>query len=271
MKLGKVNRLKVSRQTDFGIYLTDGNEEVLLPNKYVPENLTEFLEVFLYTDSEDRLIATTLMPKLQLHECALLTIKEVTKFGVFADWGLEKDLLIPFREQTGRLQEGKKHIIYLLMDEKTDRLIGSAKIEQFLKNSPSFKEGDPVNLLIGRKTDLGFEAVINNSNLGLIFHNEIFQPLKTGDRVPGHVKKIRSDGKIDLTLQKPGYSQIQSVEQVILDALNKNHGTLMLTDKSPPKEITAQLNISKNNFKKAVGALYKKKLIILKEDCICKV
>lgn len=268
MKLGEVNRLKVARERDFGLYLTDGEEDVLLPQKYVPETVTEFIEVFLYTDSEDRIIATTLTPKLQLHECALLTIKDITKYGAFADWGLEKDLLIPFREQMGKMQKDEEHIIYLFLDERTDRLVGSAKLEKFLNKKPSFEEGESVDLLIGRKTDLGFEVVIDNTNLGLIFHNEIFQPLKMGDRIPGYVKRIRPDGKIDLTLQKLGYSQIKTVEDVILEALEKNQGMLMLTDKSSPEEIAAQLRISKKNFKKGVGALYKQKRILLKEDCI---
>lgn len=269
MKLGQVNRLQVAREKDFGIFLTDGLEEVLLPKKYIPKTVNEFIEVFLYTDSEDRLIATTLIPKLQLHECAQLTIKDITKYGAFADWGLEKDLLIPFREQIGRMQKGEQHIIYLFLDKRTDRLVGSAKIKKFLNHKHSFEVGQSVNLLIGRKTDLAFEAVINNSNLGLIFHSEIFQPLKTGELIPGYVKGVRPDGKIDLTLQKIGYSQIKTVEQVILEALKKNQGTLKLTDSSSPEEIAAQLKTSKSSFKKAVGSLYKQKLILLKEDCIC--
>jgi hypothetical protein len=268
MILGKINRLQFSHETEFGIYLTDGDDEVLLPNKCVPDTFDEFLDVFLYTDSEDRLIATTRDPKIHLNECAYLTIKDTTSFGAFADWGLEKDLLIPNGEQFSKMEKGEKHVVYLYLDEKTDRLAASAKLNKFLREKPSYRNGEAVDLLIGRKTELGHEAVINNCNLGLIFTDEIFQPIKTGDRVTGYIKQVREDGKIDLSLVKLGYGKIEGMEKTVLDALKKNHGKLMLTDKSSPEEIKKQLKMSKSNFKKTIGALYKKRLISLNENSI---
>lgn len=268
MILGKINSLQFSHETDFGIYLTDGEDEVLLPNKCVPDTFSESLDVFLYTDSEDRLIATTRTPKIQLNECAYLTIKDTTNFGAFADWGLEKDLLIPNSEQFSKMEQGEKHVVYLFLDERTNRLAASAKLNKFLKKDPSYLDGEAVDLLIGRKTELGFESVINNSNLGLIFTDEIFQPLKTGDEITGYIKQVREDGKIDLSIVKPGYGKIKGMENTLIETLKKNDGKLMLTDKSSPEEIKKQLKMSKNNFKKTIGALYKKRLISLNENNI---
>jgi len=272
IQLGIFSTLTAIRQKKQGVYLVDDDgDEVLLPNKYIPEDLKpgDKLSVFVYTDSEDRLVATTVRPKILLHEFACLRVNQVTPFGAFLDWGLEKDLFVPFKEQRVKMKEGQSHIIYLYNDEESDRLVGSARINRFLeKENISVREGEEVDLLIGKATPLGMNVIINNLYAGLIFKNEIFQNLDMGDRIKGYVKKIRPDNKIDVSLQKQGYGNIEPSADRILDYLKVNNGRLGLTDKSPAPEIMAICQMSKKSFKKAIGALYKKKLIRLEKDGI---
>jgi uncharacterized protein len=269
--LGKINSLRVLRNATCGMFLgDDGDEEVLLPNKYVPKDLDidQSIDVFLYTDSEDRIVATTLTPKLFLHQFAVLEVKDVTKIGAFLDWGLDKDLLLPLSEQKGRFQKGDKVTVCLCIDEETDRLFASAKINECIDRELTVREGEEVDLLIDRESNLGWQVVINNRHIGLIFSNKIFKPLRKGDRVKGFIENIREDGKIDVSLQKQGYSQVEDSQALLLKKLQENNGILYLTDKSDAKLISQQLGMSKNVFKKSVGALYKQRKIKIESDCI---
>ncbi|MES2198763.1 MAG: S1-like domain-containing RNA-binding protein [Chlamydiota bacterium] len=270
--LGKVNSLYFFKKTIFGVFLRDhdSDQEVLLPNKYVPKDLDlgDSIDVFLYTDSEDRIVATTLIPKISLHEIAVLEVKDVTGFGSFLDWGLEKDLFFPFAEQDGRVQKGDKVTVCLCLDERTDRLFASAKIKEFRDREITVKEGDEVDLLIGGESDLGYQVVINNLHIGLIFFDKVFRPLSKGEKIKGFIEKIREDGKIDVSLQKKGYIQVVDSQELLLKKLKENNGVLYLTDKSDPEEIVRELMMSKKVFKKCLGALYKQRKIKIEEDRI---
>lgn len=270
--LGKVNSLYVFKKTIFGMFLKkdDNDQEVLLPNKYVPKdlNIGDSIDVFLYTDSEDRIVATTLIPKISLHQIAVLEVKDVTKFGSFLDWGLEKDLFLPFSEQDGKVQKGDQVTVCLCLDERTDRLFASAKIKKFDNREITVKEGDEVDLLIGEKSKLGYQAVINNSYIGLIFFDKIFRPLRKGDKTKGFIEKVREDGKIDVSLQKKGYIQVVDSQDLLLKKLQENKGVLYLTDKTDPKIISQELFMSKKVFKQCVGALYKQRKIKIEADRI---
>ncbi len=273
MELGKINKLTIVRPTEYGYFLEDeeGNE-VLLPNAYVTDDLKmqDTIEVFIYNDSEDRITATTLTPYVQLEEFAYLEVKEVNNYGAFMDWGLPKDLLVPFSEQKKKMEKGEWHLIFMLKDEMTDRLIGSAKINNYLYfDDIDLKAGDEVDLLLYEKTDLGMNAIVNNMYKGLIFRSDIHKSIKPGEIVKGYVKKVRDDGKIDLSLDPIGFRQsIDKNTSILLDALKANNDFLNLTDKSSPDEINRVLGLSKKAFKRAVGNLYKQKKITLSEKGI---
>jgi len=249
------------------MYLKDEqDDEVLLPNKYMPKGIEtgQELSVFVYTDSEDRMIATTITPKITLHHFAYLEVVDVTQYGAFLDWGLEKHLFVPFREQKQTMNVGEWHIVYLYEDESSDRLVASAKWHKFIqKEILTVEEGEEVNLLIAHPTDLGRNVIINNIHAGLIFKNEIHKDLKMGDRLKGYVKQIREDNKIDIRLEQKGYAKVEPNAQRIMDAIKNGNGFLPLTDKSDPDIIRQQLGMSKKTFKKAVGALYRQRLITL--------
>lgn len=272
MKIGKDNILSVARQMPQGMYLVDEfGTEVLLPNAYVVEGMRidDKLEVFVYTDSEDRLIATTLDPKIQLHEFAYLKVKQVNDFGAFLDWGLNKDLLVPYSNQARPMEEGKSYIVYLILDPKTERLVGTTRFIKLFKNEEhNLKLDDQVDVLFYDLTDLGANVIINNKYRGLIYKNEIFQSFNIGDCAKAWVKNIRPDNKIDLSLNKPGYSHVLNDAERILEKLNASGGFIGLSDKSKPEDIINRLEMSKKTFKKAIGALYKEKKIILEEDGI---
>jgi uncharacterized protein len=272
INIGKYNLLRVVKKVDFGVYLdgkTDG--EILMPERYVPEGtlIDDVLNVFIYLDSEDRLIATTEKPYAQVGEVAMLRVKSVDRFGAFLDWGLMKDLLVPFREQKADMIEGRSYLVYVYLDEKTNRIAASAKLSKFLnKTVPEYKEGDEVDLIIESENDLGFNAIINNLHWGMLYENEVFEQLDKGQRLKGYIKKVRSDNKIDLTLYKPGYEKIDTIAQGILDMLKQQGGSIKVTDKSEAETIYQLFGISKKTFKKAIGALYKKHLIILEPNQI---
>jgi uncharacterized protein len=272
IRLGIQNKLKVNRFAPPGAYLVDEEEnEVLLPNKYVPREAEEgdMIEVFVYKDSEDRIVATTLTPYVQLNGFAYLQVKEVNNIGAFIDWGLEKDLLIPFRQQKQNMRAGKSFLIYLYLDEMTDRLVATAKVEKhFEKETIDLKEMERVDLLIAEQTDLGFNVVVNNRYRGLVYENEIHRGLRPGDQIKGYVKKIRSDKKIDISLQRTGLENLESGAEKILAKLQDKDGFIALHDKSSPEEIKTLLNMSKKGFKRSVGILYKKKLISIEADGI---
>lgn len=271
MQIGQYNTLRIDRMTGPGAFLTDGDKEVLLPTKWIPEKAKEGdnIEVFVYRDSEDRLISTTLKPHLKVGEFGYLKVKEVSKVGAFLDWGIEKDVLVPFREQNGILQAGTWILVFLYLDEKSDRVVASNKVSKFLdKDISVLEEGQEVDLLIAEPTDLGLNVVINNRFKGLLYENEVFKDLMEGDKTKGYIKTIRDDDKIDVSLQKKGLEQLEEGAAQILNELRENKGFLPLHDKSDPLDIQLQLQMSKKNFKRSVGILYKKKLIKLEKNGI---
>ena len=271
-EIGKINHLEVVKELDFGIYLDGGDlGEILMPKRYVPEGTMpgDHLDAFIYLDSEDRLVATTEKPLAMVEEFALLEVVSVTPVGAFLNWGLPKDLFVPFREQRQPMEEGKKYLIYVYLDTNSKRIAASSKIEQYLDNIPvDYDLDEEVDLIIVNETDLGYNAIIDNSHFGILYKNEVFQPLNPGDRVQGYIKKIRTDGKIDLRLDKVGYEKITSFVDRIIAELQKNNGFMPITDKSSPEDIYKTFKISKKNFKAAIGALYKKRFISLEDNGI---
>lgn len=235
-EIGKVNHLYVVKEVDFGIYLDGGDlGEILMPKRYVPEGTQpeDTIEAFIYLDSEDRLVATTEKPLAMVEEFALLEVVSITPVGAFLNWGLPKDLFVPFREQRQPMEEGKKYLVYVYVDTNSKRIAASSKIENYLDNIPiDYDIDEEVDLIVVNQTDLGYNAIIDNSHLGVIFKNEVFQPLSPGDKIQGFIKKIRTDGKIDLCLQKAGYEKISEFADKIVAELQKREGFLALTDKS---------------------------------------
>ena len=273
IKIGKHATLEIIKEVEFGLYLDGGPYgEILLPIRYVPKKyeLGQDLRVFIYTDSEDRIIATTLEPLAQADQFACLQVKAVMEYGAFLDWGLPKDLFVPYREQVQAMRVGAHYVVRVYVDEKTDRMIASARLNRFVKTiAEGLEEGQKVNLLIAEKTDVGYKAIINDAYWGVLYHNEIFDKLKIGERREGFVKKIRDDGKVDLSLEAQGYQkQIPAAAKNLIQQLKNNEGFLPLTDKSPPDDIYKKLKMSKKAFKKAVGMLYKQRLIILEKNGI---
>ncbi|CDA84575.1 MULTISPECIES: CvfB family protein [Bacteroides] len=272
IELGKYNQLEVVKEVDFGVYLDGGEEgEILLPTRYVPEDckIGDILNVFLYLDMDERLIATTLTPYVQVGQFACLEVSWVNEYGAFLNWGLMKDLFVPFREQKMKMQVGRKYVIHAHLDEESYRIVASAKVERYLsKDKPEYAAGDEVNILIWQKTDLGFKAIIDNKYSGLLYENEIFTSLETGMEMKAFVKQVREDGKVDLILQKPGFEKIDDFAKTLLDYIREQGGRISLNDKSPAEDIYDTFGVSKKTFKKGVGDLYKKRLISLHEDGI---
>ena len=270
--VGMMNKLTVVREAEHGIYLSgDRHSDILLPKLVVPEGckIDDEIEVFVYRDSEDRIIATTLKPNAMVGDFACMKAVSVSKVGAFLDWGLQKDLLVPFKEQRHRMNTGQSYVVYVYLDEDTDRVVASSKLNKYLNLVPAeYEEGDEVDLLIFEKNDLGYQAIINFSHTGMIYENEVFQSLQIGHKVKGFINKIRSDGKIDLALQKTGYENMGSSVDLVLNYLKENNGSMTITDKSQAELIYATFGISKKNFKKALGALYKKKIITIGEGVI---
>ncbi len=249
---GKISTLQITKIVDFGVYL-DGEQlgEILLPMKWVPEGCRphDKLEVFIYFDSEDRLIATTHKPLAQVGDFAFLRAKAVNDVGAFLDWGLDKDLLVPYREQKVKMTAGKSYLVYIFADEKTGRLAGSAKLEPFFeRDTTALRSGEEVDLVIWAKSDLGYKAIINNLYEGLLYDNEIFQEPEIGKKMKGFVVKAREDGKIDLSLFKPGYGKVDELSQKIIDILEQNHGFIGISDKSPAEEIYLMFGMSKKDI-----------------------
>jgi len=272
IELGNYNVLKIKRKTSVGLYLSDdeGNE-VLLPNKYVPEASEpgQDIEIFCYLDNEERPVATTLKPLVRRNEFAFLRVAEVNEYGAFLDWGLEKHLLAPFREQRIAMEEGQKYVVYCYLDPKSFRLVASSRLDRFLDNAHvELSQGDEVRLLVIRKTELGWEVAIEGKHKGLVYFDEVFQPLGPGDKLSGYVKKIRSDQKIDISLQALGSDKLEPSSQRVWDALTAQGGSLKLHDKSDPQDIKDQLQMSKKTFKKAIGILYKARKISIEADGI---
>ncbi|SCY39567.1 CvfB family protein [Desulfoluna spongiiphila] len=271
LKIGQMNSLVAERYMEFGFYLNTREEQVLLPNKYVPEGfkLGDRINVFVYTDSEDRPVATTLTPKAMVGDFALLTVKDVNPFGTFFDWGLEKDLLVPKSEQQKPMAVGEKHVVYVSLDEETGRVFGSTRLGRHCsKFSMGQEEGQKVSLLIYGITKLSIQAVIDDECLGILYRNEVFSKVAIGDRITGYVSRIREDGKIDLTLKKPGYQSVAGSANRVLEILEEAGGFVACHDKSTPEEIKRIFSMSKKEFKRTVGALYKKGFIELSDTGI---
>ena len=272
IELGKFNQLEVVKEVDFGLYLDGGEEgEILLPTRYVPEGcqVGDMLNVFLYLDIDERLIATTLTPLVQVGQFACLEVAWVNQFGAFLNWGLMKDLFVPFSEQKMKMQVGRKYVIHAHLDDESYRIVASAKVERYLsKDIPDYAPGTEVDILIWQKTDLGFKAIIDNKHSGLLYDNEIFCTLETGMQMRAFVKQVREDGKVDLILQKPGFEKIDDFSKTLLDYIKEHGGRIHLNDKSPAEDIYDTFGVSKKTFKKGVGDLYKKRLISLQENGI---
>ena len=270
--LGRYNQLEVVKEVDFGVYLNgDEDGEILLPKRYVPAGCKpgDVLNVFIYLDMEERLVATTLHPYVQVGEFASLEVAWVNQFGAFLNWGLMKDLFVPFREQKMKMQVGKQYVIHAHLDDESYRIVASAKVDRYLsKEKAPYEPGQEVNILIWQKTDLGFKAIIENRYSGLLYESEIFQPLHTGMTLKAYVKQVREDGKIDLVLQKPGVGKVEDFSATLLNYIREQRGRTTLHDKSPAEEIYETFGVSKKTFKKAVGDLYKKHLIRLLENGI---
>ena len=271
MKIGHYNTLKIARETKVGLFLTDGKDDVLLPLKYFPTeyNIGDELIVFVYLDHEERPVATTLEPYILMDEFGLLRVNYVNNIGAFLDWGLEKDLFVPFREQARPMEKGKRYLVFAYIDEKTNRIVASSKTNQFLNNeNVTLQVGDEVDLIISHITDVGINVIINDQHKGLLYKDQVYDDIRTGDRMEGYIKTIRPDNKIDVTLQKTGYQNIEPNAQKIVDELKASRGFLRLNDNSDPEDIKTVLKMSKKTFKKAIGLLYKDKQIELKEDGI---
>jgi predicted RNA-binding protein (virulence factor B family) len=271
LRIGTWNCLKILRGTSVGFYLGDeSGNDVLLPHKYIPEDAEVGMEinVFLYRDSEDRIIATTLKPLVEVNRFACLEVKAVSRFGAFLDWGLEKELLVPFKEQNQKLKEGDWAVVYLYLDESTDRLVASARVNRFLeKENIVLEENQEVEILVYERSDLGYNVIINHLYRGLIYENEIFQRISWGDTLKAYVKKIREDGKVDVSLQKTGYlNTVEPDAEKILTVLRNAGGILPYGDKSDPIDIQEVFGLSKKAFKRAVGNLYKQQFIDLAEN-----
>ena len=264
-----MNRLTVARHADQGLYLAGGPEDILLPNRYVPEgaNVGDELDVFVYLDNEERLVATTQTPFAQVDDFAWLEVAWVNQFGAFLDWGLMKDLFVPFGEQKMKMQKGRSYLVHVHLDPETFRIMASAKVERYLsKEWPPYHGGDEVDALVWQKTDLGFKVIVDNQFAGLLFDDEIFRQLHSGDRLRAYVKQVRPDGKIDLSLQKKGQKAVHDFSDILLEHLRTNGGFTPLGDKSPAEEIYALFGVSKKVYKKAVGDLSRQRLITIEDD-----
>ena len=270
IKLGEYNLLEVVKEVDFGVYLDGGDDgEILLPTRYVPRDCKpgDVLNVFIYLDMDERLIATTLQPYVKVEEFACLEVAWVNQFGAFLDWGLMKDLFVPFREQKMKMVKGNSYVVHVHLDEDSYRIVASAKVEKYLsKEMPEYNPGDEVDIMVWQKTDLGFKVIVDNKFGGMIFKNEIFTDVRTGMRMTAYIKQVRPDGKIDLELQKGGVKKVEDFADTLLEYIRSNGGSTPLNDKTDADVIYNTFGVSKKTFKKAVGDLYKKRLIVLEGE-----
>lgn len=268
--LGDYNNLEIVKRVNFGLYL-DGDEdgEILLPAKYVPDgyDIGDIIKVFVYLDNEERLVATTEEPLAKVGDFALLRVAWTNDYGAFLDWGLLKDLFVPFSEQEGKMVKGNSYLVYVTIDRKSYRIYASARLDKFLsRTKPPYETDEEVDIIVWRRTDLGWKVIVNGNHSGLVFANEVFRDLKTGDRLKGYVKRVRTDGKIDIVLQRHGVAGDDDSSMRLLSAIEAQRGFLPLNDNSSPDEIYSMLGMSKKAFKRAAGKLYKQRLIIIDDD-----
>ena len=274
LRIGQFNNLEVIKEVDHGFYLDSQDDqwgEILLPHNSAPKNcsVNDQLDVFIYFDSEDRIVATTKRPHVMVGQFNLLRVSSVEKVGAFMDWGLSKDLLVPFGEQKLRLQAGRSYIVYVFIHEASGRIVGSTRFNRFIDQVPAeYEVGQMVELLIARETELGYTAIINDAHWGFLYHNEIFKDLRIGQKIRGYIQKMRDDGKIDLSLTSTGYEKVGGIAETILNHLARNNGFLPITAKTSPEELSERFGVSKKNYKKALGALYKKRLLSIDPDGI---
>lgn len=270
IRLGDYNLMTVVKEVDFGVYL-DGGEmgEILLPARYVPDSCKpgDELDVFLYLDNEERLVATTLRPLAKVGDFACLEVAWINRYGAFLNWGLMKDLFCPFREQKKTMEIGKSYVVHVHVDDDSYRIMASARVERyFSQERPTYNSGDEVDLMIWQKTELGFKVIVDNKFPGLIYKDQIFKAVRTGDRMRGYIQEVRPDGKIDVSLQPAGRRQTEEFSDTLLNYIKDNGGRCALGDKSPAEDIYQEFGVSKKVFKKAVGDLYKKRLITIGDE-----
>ena len=272
IEIGRFHNLTVIKTVDFGVYLDAGDDlEILLPRKYVPEtcNIGDKIDVFIYHDSAERLVATTQKPLAVVGQINLLSVKSVSKVGAFLDWGLPRDLFVPFREQQQKMIAGQSYAVYVYIDEKSNRITASSRIDRFLSQSAhEFEEGQAVELIVYDSTPLGYKAIIDNHWIGILYHAEIFRELEPGLRIRGFIKEVREDNKIDLSLHGPGYRKVDDIAAGILEQLKKFRDNIEISDKSSPELIYQLFGVSKKTFKRVIGLLYKQKLITIDDDGI---
>ncbi|MCD8263628.1 MAG: S1-like domain-containing RNA-binding protein [Tannerellaceae bacterium] len=265
VQIGNLNQLVVGKEVDFGVYLAgEDGKEILLPTRYVPEGtkVGDNIEVFIYHDNEGRLIATTVRPTALVNEFKFMQVKEVTNTGAFLEWGIMKDLLVPFSEQKAKMRVGEWYLVYVHLDHLTQRIVASAKFEKYLDNTiPAYEVNEKVDLLFYEETNLGYRVIINNSHRGLVYHSEVYQRIEIGSTMPGYIKQVREDEKIDVSLTPLGYSKVEDIAQTILNTLEIQNGFIDIHDKTDPKIIYSIFRCSKKSFKQAIGLLYKQRLI----------
>lgn len=269
IKLGDYNRLTIVKEVDFGIYLDGGDEgEILLPKRYVPENCKpgDELEVFLYLDQDERLIATTQHPLAKVGEFACLEVAWVNQYGAFLNWGLMKDLFCPFHEQKQRMEIGNRYVVAVFIDEESYRIAASAKVEHFFATDfPPYRPGEKVDLLVWQTTDLGFKVIIDHAYPGLVYRSQVFKSIRIGDSLQGYIMGVRPDGKIDVSLQLHGRQQTTDFAETLLQYLKDHDGFCELGDKSDAQDIKHRFEVSKKVYKKAIGDLYRRRLITLED------
>lgn len=272
VRLGRYNQLEVVKEVDFGVYLDGGDDgEILLPARYVPEDCQpgDMLNVFIYLDNEERLVATTLTPYAQVGDFACLEVAWTNQYGAFLDWGLMKDLFVPFREQKNKMEKGERYVVHVHLDEDSYRIMASAKVERYLSSDmPPYHPGDGVEILVWQRTDLGYKVIVDNRFGGLIYATDVVRPLSTGMKTEAYVRQVRPDGKIDIVLQPDGPRKVDDFAEVLLDYIRQHDGFTTFQDKTPAEDIYATFGVSKKTFKKAVGDLYKKHLVTLEEGGI---
>ena len=272
-EIGKINTLIAARQEPQGFYLRgeDPFDQVLLPNAYIPEGFKvgDEIDVFVYLDNEERITATTLLPRIKLNDFAALTVAQVNRMGAFMDMGIVKQLLVPYKEQAVPMEEGKTYVVYMYLDQKTERLVGTSKFNRYLNNEEcALEKGDEVDLMVLHSSSLGTNVIINKMHRGLIFKSDVNQPLKLGQEIKGFIKVIREDGKIDVILQEEGVASFEPNAEKVLEILRRSDGFLGLHDKSDPEEISKRLLMSKKSFKRAIGNLYRDQKIKIEKDGI---